>query len=647
MPADPVVDERIDRTVRSSLVWLHHRRANQGLNRRREMLHAELECSFGEVYPERTAQWSQSQGSLWAARRQIVSRSRTESQMLSSRRRKRRSVQMGFRGATIMLSLLPAVALGAITITAPGLSLPYSTASQTGSFEVFVQSAASPQPQVSAMGVELQLPSFSTITFDGSSTPTTVNTTPTAHPYIFPGQSPARSAVDSGRTVEGQDFASSSYPTLSNGAGLLLVSYTVPAGASGFFPLTFVDYSSQNVVGTALFMPGASGDVQIPTADQNGSITIVPPTAYWRGAVDGIWTTDNLQTGTTNWTIDSAGTTDTHIAPGVSTDVFFVGSGAMNLNTTLGGDFSIKGLNFTSTATSPVTIGGNNTLTIGADGLTVQSGSAAHTIKCGITLCASQTWRVSNSNSSPLTVTGRLNVPAAVNLTKTDNGGLVFTGAPQFGNGSSLAVNGGAVRFNLTSGSAIIGTGVTAAVAAGSTLELAGTVSALSSSAAAADRVNIINSSLATGGGLLVSGKNQQVGAITGTGNLTLNPGSSLTANSVRQAAIIIGGSAGNLARLTIAASDSSGNSFTDSLLGALEPTEPFAVGLAVFGRDGVLADSGPVSEARPSFLTGPREGVTVPPSVGLVPEPSSCLMALLAAGISLLVRLSSSSRAP
>ena len=188
-------------------------------------------------------------------------------------------------------------------------------------------------PQVSVQQTELQLPSYSAITFTlGSST------TPTVHQYIFPNQTPTERVTNSGTTVEGEDFwqGAGAYPTLSNGAGLLLVSYSVPAGASGNYPLTFVDYSSQNQFGTILYDNNLA---QIPTTDQVGSISILPPTAYWRGSVDGNWTTDNLQTGVTNWTIDSAGTTDTHIAPGATTDVFFVGVGAQNLNTTLGGKF--------------------------------------------------------------------------------------------------------------------------------------------------------------------------------------------------------------------------------------------------------------------------------------------------------------------
>ncbi len=448
------------------------------------------------------------------------------------------------------------------TITAPAITLPYSAASQSGTFELYVQASGSPQPMVSAMQVELQLPSFSAITFSN-----TANTTPTVHPYIFPNQAPSETIVNSGRTVEGGDFEMGNiYPTLSDGAGLLLVSYSVPAGASGYYPLTFVDLSNQNQFGNAIF---DSDLVQIPTSDQSGSITIMPPTAYWRGSVDGIWTTDSLQTGATNWTLDSAGTTDTHIAPGASTDVFFVAAGAQNLNTTLGADISIKGLTFTSTATAPVVIAGANTLTIGADGLTVQAGSGGHSINSPVTLGGSQTWQISNAASSPLTVGGTLTVPAGVNLTKSGTGGLIVTGPPTLGNASLLSINGGTLKFNLTS-PANIGTGITATVATGATLELAGSVSGLSSAASPADRVNIVNNSTAPGGGLLISGTNQQVGAITGTGNLSVAAGGSLTANSISQAAIILGGTAGNPARLTIDASNSSGTSLGGGLGGSV-----------------------------------------------------------------------------
>src|SRR5207244_2108415 len=94
------------------------------------------------------------------------------------------------------------------------------------------------------------------------------------------------------------------------------------------------------------------------------------------------------------------------------------------------------------------------------------------------------------------------------------------------------------------------------------------------------------NNSTAPGGGLLVTGTSQQVGAITGSGNLTLAGGSSLTANSLRQAAIIIAGSPGNIGRLAIAPSNSSGTSLSVSasrgqvgLFGAVQATGSFGDG--------------------------------------------------------------------
>jgi hypothetical protein len=547
--------------------------------------------------------------------------------MLVAERLKPRGRRGILGAAALCVALLPATARGAITITAPALPVPYSASAQSGTFEVWVQSTASPQPQVGNFGVEIQLPSFSAVTFVGGP-PTTTNTTPTVHPYLYSGQAPTESVVNSFRTVRGTDFAESTVPTLSDGAGLLLVTYSVPAGVSGFYPLTFLDFSNQDQFGTALF---DQTSVRIPTTDLNGSITIIPPTAYWRGTTDGVWTTDNLQTGVTNWTIDAAGITDTHIAPGASTDVFFVGSGAANLNTTLGANFTIKGLTFTSTATNPVTIGGN-TLTLGADGLTVQAGSAAHTINSAVTITGSQTWQIANGAALPLTVGGMLTVPASATLTKADGGTLVIASAPSLGNNSSLAINGGTMKFAATNGSATVGTAITATVAAGATLELAGTVSALSSNATATARVNIVNNS--TANGLVVSGTNQQVGAISGSGNLTIEAGSDLTVNSVQQAALVIGGTSTSPGTVTIRPSDSSGNPLVGNLVSSIGVQQPFAAGLTDNDAASNLSAEPLASHAQASSLlvSGALDGGIQSSGTESVPEPSTVLLALVAA---------------
>ncbi|HEY2146481.1 MAG TPA: hypothetical protein VGH32_01000, partial [Pirellulales bacterium] len=83
-----------------------------------------------------------------------------------------RSMPPGIRGlfgaGIILLAFLPPAAPAAITITAPAISLPYSASAQTGTFEVWVGSTASPEPQVGAFGVEVQLPSFASLMFVNS-----------------------------------------------------------------------------------------------------------------------------------------------------------------------------------------------------------------------------------------------------------------------------------------------------------------------------------------------------------------------------------------------------------------------------------------------------------------------------------------------
>ena len=148
--------------------------------------------------------------------------------------------------------------------------------------------------------------------------------------------------------------------------------------------------------------------------------------------------------------------------------------------------------------------------------------------------------------------------------------------APSLSNNTAIAVNAGTLRFNNTVGPASVGTGVTVTISGAATLELAGTIAALSSSAGPANRANVFNNSSAAAG-LLISGINQQVGNVTGAGTTMVNSGSSLTANSIVQSALVIGGAPGALGAVTIDASDSSGNPMSVSLAEPLagETTPP------------------------------------------------------------------------
>ena len=198
----------------------------------------------------------------------------------------------GARGALAffaVVTLAPIVGSAAIMITAPTINLPYSASARSGSFEVYVQSSGVTAPMVGADNIELQLPTTPAgVTFTPPPAPTT-NTTPTLHAYLYPNQSPTEMVVNSGRTVEGSDFANSTLPALSNGSGLLLVNYQIAAGATGSFPLTFENYAPpSNPLGTALF---DGSNVSLAASLQNGSINIaapVPEPAAWALALTAI-----------------------------------------------------------------------------------------------------------------------------------------------------------------------------------------------------------------------------------------------------------------------------------------------------------------------------------------------------------------------
>ena len=212
------------------------------------------------------------------------------------------------------------------------------------------------------------------------------------------------------------------------------------------------------------------------------------------------------------------------------------------------------------------------------------------------------------------------------NFAAVGNGTIDVPVAPAFGNTSALAVSGAsAMRFNAVSGAATVGTGVTATVSNSATIELAGSVAALSSGA---NRVNISNDSTAAAG-ILVSGTNQVVGAINGSGKTQVNAGSDLTANHIIQGALVIGGAAGNPALVTIDASDANGNPLDEpsgfALADSLTPSGPFGEGvISSASLSSIAADS--------TDLAVPAAGNSI--EIGnpsSVPEPSALLLTLLA----------------
>ena len=134
----------------------------------------------------------------------------------------------------------------------------------------------------------------------------------------------------------------------------------------------------------------------------------------------------------------------------------------------------------------------------------------------------------------------------------------------------------------------------------------------------AADRVAISNNSSAAAG-LLVSAGSHQVGAISGSGNVQVNAGTSLTANSIIAGALVIAGQSGIPARVTIDASDAGGQPLDIASGDAFSLAGAASTAGAVSGEASITPPIGDASSAGSSR------------DVFAVPEPSTLAIALTA----------------
>lgn len=293
-----------------------------------------------------------------------------------------------------------------------------------------------------------------------------------------------------------------------------------------------------------------------------GGLVADPTTAYWKGGYNGIWNhfQDGL-TNNTNWRSDQGGTIDTHQMPGHGvTDVIFAADTPGTLTTTLGQDVSINSLTFGDNV-GAVSIGGANTLTVGAGGINAHATAATPTITSAVALGASQTWQVDNST---LNVNGVISGGGANTLTKTGTGTLALGGVNTFAGG--VNINDGIVRTN-NNGALSSANAVTFGASAPSTagLQLNGhnvTIGALSTNATPG--TPFIENANATGGVLTVSqASNTTFAGVlrngtgggtlgltkTGAGTLTLGGANTYTgATTVTAGRLLVNGSLGSTA---------------------------------------------------------------------------------------------------
>ena len=229
--------------------------------------------------------------------------------------------------------------------------------------------------------------------------------------------------------------------------------------------------------------------------------------AYWNGG-SGTWNAG------TPWTSDLNGA-NTTTAPNASTDVFFNANGTSGaITTSLGQAFDIGSLTFNGNATGSVVISDATFgLTIESGGISVLSGSGAHTISVnGVTVHASQTWL--NNSGNPLTVTSGITGPAGTPVTLTLGG----TGNGGFALGGPIAdgASGGTLSLTVNVPSGAVVTLGSANTYTGTTTVNSGTLRATAN--------NVV------GGSLRVAGGTFDVGAFSTTvAGLQLTGGASVT----------------------------------------------------------------------------------------------------------------------
>ncbi len=190
-----------------------------------------------------------------------------------------------------------------------------------------------------------------------------------------------------------------------------------------------------------------------------------PNIAYWAGAINGVWSTNN--SGVTNWRTDATTNTDTQLPPGSTTNVFFSTTNPTPHNQgtmTLGASTTINSLTVNDTNAVTLTPDGNS-LAINAAGINgntagvgilVNSGAGALTIQAPVNLGGNQSW--SNNSANLMTISG--SIGGSGNLTlASNNSGILLSGTnvnnvgsiSNSGTGAGTTTISGAIGTNVTS----------------------------------------------------------------------------------------------------------------------------------------------------------------------------------------------------
>jgi len=265
--------------------------------------------------------------------------------------------------------------------------------------------------------------------------------------------------------------------------------------------------------------------------------------AWWTGLAGSAW-----NAGLTNWDTDATSGTMASALPSSSTDVFFSTLLPMRKagSLTLGTDFSINSLTFTS-RDGALSLGDSaRTLTLsgsGGSGITVEGGSATRSIAADVLLGAPQTWTNNGATAittlsvsgdidatapgGQLTIAGSGNTSLAGAIGSNITGGVVKTGGGVLSLGSNansfsggLTINGGVVQATDDRALGAAGSGVTLNGGGTLNLEIAG----YTEMTLGAGRSITVNGSASNPSGLEVAGLlTTGAGQLQGNGALRIS----------------------------------------------------------------------------------------------------------------------------
>jgi autotransporter-associated beta strand protein len=270
---------------------------------------------------------------------------------------------------------------------------------------------------------------------------------------------------------------------------------------------------------TNFTVSGVSGDAGSITVNLTATAELA--TAYWKGGFAGAtneWAVTN-GTSSSNWTTDAAGTVDTPLIPGVTTDVMFSATGASSQGATiLGANMSVGSLTFSDASA----VGLNdlaNSLTVNkANAITVANGAGPVSLTTNLSFANAAAVIDVDGGSSGLQLGGILG--GSNGFTKTGAGTLTFIGASSNTTTGTVTVHEGLVELSKNVGSDAISGDLVIGDGSGTD-----TVRLLN-----ADQIGNSGTTTINAGGVLdLNGLNESMGGLAGTGTVTSGAAGTLT----------------------------------------------------------------------------------------------------------------------